>query len=92
MLVTLFLIATAAQVVIELYINSSFPLIKRMQMRYKWFNLLWSIGVSIMIGMVFPAAGLVVFCAAIASTIILWPYYASMRAKYRFVEKRAARS
>ena len=90
MLFTMFVIACAAQVFIEIYVNSCFPFIKRLQMRYSWFNLTWSIGLSVLIGMIFPAAGLVMFCAAIASTVILWPYYASLRAKHRFVEKRSA--
>lgn len=92
MLVTMFLIACAAQVFIEVYVNSCFPLIKRWQMQWRWFNLLWSIGLSVLIGMVFPAAGLVMFCAAIASTVILWPYYATMRTKHNFVQKRRSKN
>lgn len=90
MLITMFLIACAAQVIIEIYVNSCFPLIKRLQMQYKWFNLTWSIGLSVLISMIFPAAGLVMFCAAIASTVILWPYYSAMRTKHRIAQRRSS--
>lgn len=80
----MFCVATAGQVLLELYVNSAFPFLKRLQMKYKVVNLGWSIGLSMLIGMMFPAAGLIIFSAALASTVVLWPYYAALRAKARF--------
>lgn len=54
-------------------------------------GLLFSLGLSISIGVIFPAAGIAVMLAAITSTLLTQPVYMCVR-KYRAIKERFTHS
>lgn len=54
-------------------------------------SLIFSIGLSFMLTLMFPAEGLIVFTAGLFSTLAIQPYYSAVRANARRHDRKAAR-
>lgn len=67
-----------ASVIVELIIVAKIKWLRELMETQPIMSLVFSIGVSWLLGMIFGAAGLIVFFAAMASTITTWLIYRVM--------------
>lgn len=75
----LILVLAAAGVYVEMKAIKSVPWFGRFLARYRLASLGFSLGLSVLLGSFFGAAGLIVFGAGIVSTVMIQPYYAMMK-------------
>lgn len=71
----------------ELYVNKEWPKLGRFIRTNSKRSLLFSLALSFCITLLFPAAGMLVMLAAIASTVIMQPIYRALDFKDRNVAK-----
>lgn len=79
---SLVLLLAIASTAVELTFASKFPAWRQAAKRNKAINLVVSIGLSFVLGMMFGAAGLIAMSAAIISTVMSIPGYAFLEWAY----------
>lgn len=78
-MVAIIVVLTIASCFFEYKIVTKVPVVGWLLRKYPVASLLFSLGLSMLLGMFFGAAGVMVFVAGICSTMIMVPVYALMR-------------
>lgn len=84
----------------EKYHKEVYPLIMRLFVRPMFYlgpwiaksplnGIVFSLGLSVMVGRLFPATGVMIFMAGVGSTVIVQPYYMGDRFVRRYKANRA---
>jgi hypothetical protein len=69
----------AAAIYVEVRLINALPWLGRLLTRHRDLALFFSIGLSVLLGGLFGAAGVLVFAGGILSSVLVQPYYAARR-------------
>jgi hypothetical protein len=79
MLLTMVILLALSSAFLEVKLAKALPIWHKMSVKSQAFNLLGSIALSYVLGMLFGASGLIALMAGIVSTVITVPYYSGLR-------------
>lgn len=85
-MIVLVILLTGAAMYVELRLIRAVPLLERLVTVNPLVSLLWSVVLSLVLGSIFGAAGVIVMAAGVLSTALLQPYY-SMRRRWRRIRE-----
>lgn len=78
-MMALIVLLTAISVAFEIKLVRKVPALAKLLERFPLLSIFFSLGLSMMLGMFFGAAGFLVFVAGLLSTVVMVPYYAAQR-------------
>lgn len=82
MLLTMMIMLAIASTVVELMFAAKIPSWRKNAHKFKWLNMVISIGLSFILGIAFGAAGIIALGAAMISTVLSIPGYAFLAWNY----------
>lgn len=92
---TMGLVLAIVMAIFEIYCHRSFPRLGKMIERSATNSLIFSVALSIFMGMLFPSTGVISLMGAVGGTVLVQPYYLTIRTsrkvKAKVIETKAKR-